>query len=414
MTRGEKKLLVLCACLVLLVGTSAAWWRYINEPLGAIEQPQDLPSPNGYDYFVRADKAYVAPTKPTDPTVDTRLTPASLRAFKKRYPRADKEAWIRQNATTLRLLREGFKYRSVVHHSNSGPLVYVQFHDLARLLVVESKLHGERGEWDAAAQSALDAIELGTCSVRGGTIVDHIYSRSTTKIGERQLGAILDHLDAMAALKSARRLDKLQEQQVGLTDVLQAEKIGWQSEMHTMMADSGWRSAWAKDLEWRDRVRLYTMSSRTVQLNCQYYADALIAEAAKPYALRHAPPRASDPVTDLMAWYLKNSAWYDVRSKAAQRMLLIELGLRAFLMRNGRLPTSLSELAPQYLKQVPLDPFGRGEPLRYRADSKNYTLWSIGPDGVNDNGKPCDDPNVRNRHVVIEWSKGDIVAGVNR
>jgi hypothetical protein len=41
----------------------------------------------------------------------------------------------------------------------------------------------------------------------------------------------------------------------------------------------------------------------------------------------------------------------------------------------------------KYLSYVPEDPFS-GQPLVYRAQGTNWLLYSVGPDGVDDGGKP--------------------------
>ena len=82
----------------------------------------------------------------------------------------------------------------------------------------------------------------------------------------------------------------------------------------------------------------------------------------------------------------------------------------------------LAELVPGYLSTVPADPFGGGEPLRYKRVENSYLLWSIGPDGVDDGGKPVTGP-VRAARFPADKprlpflsadSKGDYVAGWNR
>ena len=75
------------------------------------------------------------------------------------------------------------------------------------------------------------------------------------------------------------------------------------------------------------------------------------------------------------------------RRVAMLRMLITKLALRAYEFDHGRLPDSLSQLVPQYLPDVPEDPFIDG-PIRYRRAGKTYRLDSTGPDGDYDNGQP--------------------------
>jgi len=71
--------------------------------------------------------------------------------------------------------------------------------------------------------------------------------------------------------------------------------------------------------------------------------------------------------------------------RAAQAGLAVE---RYRLANGNRLPDSLSQLVPQYLASVPVDPFD-GEPLRYKKSSpKGFVTYSIGPNRQDDGGTP--------------------------
>jgi hypothetical protein len=64
------------------------------------------------------------------------------------------------------------------------------------------------------------------------------------------------------------------------------------------------------------------------------------------------------------------------------------------------------------LKAVPLDPFGHDEPLRYTVRNGQYVLYSIGPDGLNDEGALLSTYDAKaHRYKGMESnSRGDIVA----
>ncbi len=69
---------------------------------------------------------------------------------------------------------------------------------------------------------------------------------------------------------------------------------------------------------------------------------------------------------------------------------------------------------------MPQDLFASSGTLRYRRTGTKYILYSVGPDGIDDGGKPIYNPhsafdaNIPNsRYFVRQGSKGDIVAGIN-
>ena len=75
------------------------------------------------------------------------------------------------------------------------------------------------------------------------------------------------------------------------------------------------------------------------------------------------------------------------RVVAHERLLAAELALRRYQSEQGHPPARLDELTTNYLSHVPEDPFS-GLPLIYRAQGANWLLYSVGPDGVDDGGKP--------------------------
>ena len=52
----------------------------------------------------------------------------------------------------------------------------------------------------------------------------------------------------------------------------------------------------------------------------------------------------------------------------------------------GRWPEKLSELTPELLRELPLDPYD-GEPLRYHVQDDSIVIYSVGPDLVDDGGR---------------------------
>jgi len=58
---------------------------------------------------------------------------------------------------------------------------------------------------------------------------------------------------------------------------------------------------------------------------------------------------------------------------------------------------------PSYLKSIPNDPFVEKKPLIYKKTAKGYLLYSVGPDGVDDGGKPVFDSKYKHptdQHLI--------------
>lgn len=68
-------------------------------------------------------------------------------------------------------------------------------------------------------------------------------------------------------------------------------------------------------------------------------------------------------------------------------MAQVACGLERYRLANGSYPATLAELEPKFMDRVPHD-LCNGEPLHYRVEADgNYTLYSVGFNGVDDGGK---------------------------
>jgi hypothetical protein len=74
-------------------------------------------------------------------------------------------------------------------------------------------------------------------------------------------------------------------------------------------------------------------------------------------------------------------------------MTLAAIALKRFELRNGKLPSSLEALVPEFLTAVPYD-YMNAKPLRYRVESDGrHVIYSVGEDGKDDGGDPNPPPS---------------------
>src|SRR5262249_34146663 len=64
----------------------------------------------------------------------------------------------------------------------------------------------------------------------------------------------------------------------------------------------------------------------------------------------------------------------------------IGIALAAYRADHGEYPPRLDELSPKYLAQLPRDPYSEHNALRYRRVSSGYVLYSVGPNGIDEQG----------------------------
>jgi hypothetical protein len=80
--------------------------------------------------------------------------------------------------------------------------------------------------------------------------------------------------------------------------------------------------------------------------------------------------------------------WLDL-AETRRAGLLLTLALQLNYREHGEFPASLDELVNHgYLKSIPADPFGKGEPFHYRREAtplQGALLWSVYVDGIDQN-----------------------------
>lgn len=110
--------------------------------------------------------------------------------------------------------------------------------------------------------------------------------------------------------------------------------------------------------------------------------DAAIARDRKSYSrarkIQVLPPPSQVVQSGLGLWRGSDARFRFERNLVTNRLFQGALELRALKLETGTYPTTFN---------APLDPFSDGKPLVYRRDGATYRLYSIGPDGKDDDGR---------------------------
>jgi hypothetical protein len=78
------------------------------------------------------------------------------------------------------------------------------------------------------------------------------------------------------------------------------------------------------------------------------------------------------------------------RVQQVQDNLHLAFALAWYQRDHGQYPKKLDELAPKYLRRIPVDIFS-GKGLIYRPNGKGYLLYSVGANGKDEGGRGLDD-----------------------
>ena len=103
---------------------------------------------------------------------------------------------------------------------------------------------------------------------------------------------------------------------------------------------------------------------------------------------QHEPNPSKMPLSALLIGAQKAYIEKAGFSETMLQMVITAVAIKRYQIQNKRMPDSLSQLIPAFLKQIPKDPLD-GQPLRYKINSDGrMLLYSIGKDYVDDGGNP--------------------------
>lgn len=361
--------------------------------------------PNALDFYRRAGKAldYTGEGSDFPNFTDPKLNAPFGSPWKRR------EVVLRHNARALSLMRQGFQYsyhaplrRDVWDEVNKFMPLHFATRQFARLLHVEADVYEHRGEYAKAVNSGIDAIRLSK-DIAHGSIVDYLTGSAIASIGKSVIKkSLIAKLSAEEASRAAQRLENLEARDVSYADALREEKRFGNLMLREMFKED--QAKWRKEYP-------TTKTPRQLTVDYNRLMGEAIINATLPFALRKATlSRANDELnktmTDLYTGGAATTGWFQARDNTSSQLLKTMLALHAYKLDIGHYPATLSELAPKYLRRVPLDPFSYNKPLRYKTTGIEYSLYSIGYDGVDDGGKALP-------KRAQPDAKGDIVAGIN-
>jgi len=275
-------------CLLILLSALAYEFVELNRKTSL----PPLPSPNGNDDFVEAQKLMVG--NPAD------FDRGSLEELRKH---------LAENAEVLKLVREGLaKQCRIPILFSTNHLVLRSLSDVkrvARLLQAGGRLAELEGRTNDAARVCLETIRYGEESCRGGVMMDRLVGIVCETIGVNSLQKIMGALDARTCRALSKQLQEIERRQEPVTDVLRNE------------------AEWVR--------RTFPVWQRI---------PAMI------------PIESLNPTKRVQKDFVKKCN----QSEVPFKLLIIDLAARAYELDRGNPPKSLNELVPDYLDTVPVDP----------------------------------------------------------
>jgi len=346
---------MLLLSLLLILGAPSIYFYYrLMTPLLPIPQGV-LPSPNGYDDLVAAGKM-----------ADCRLI-----NFWGETPIEQLVAGLPKYANVYERAELGFS-RSVkvpipygvmdVDTDSSGAL-----RSLCLAFGARGDVHLDSGDIEKAMDDYLTISRLGSQSRNGGVLTHWLIGTVFDGVGESSLYQMHKRMNASQCLQAIETYAEIKSSTDALEEILYRERV-WCERAYGFYG--------------RLSIILDDLADKGIWTNFQIEKDL---------APRH---------------------------RAQHQLLIVALAIRAFEDVHGALPANLAQLVPEFLEQLPQDPFDKtGEALRFQTHGDEYQLYSIGQNRVDDGGsKPEQDRDGLTVHetgdllldvVYAPWEAGD-------
>jgi hypothetical protein len=323
-----------------------------------------------------------------------------------------------RHTTTLRLLREASTMPACrFEHDYAHPSISMLLPELsdcrtaARLLALAAKRDAITGNTPQAIDDLNSLFRIARAAGSDPIIVCSLVQIGIDTVGVKTLEAVLPHVnradelqrltigDVDAARRQARR-SLTGEEAFGLSifSDLGSGRLTFTALMGAVRPQGPNPDAAADFPPLPMLLRIFVMPS-DVQAYKQYLERCReqVQEPFTPTTIQEASDGAvkaahngvlTSIIVPALQRYLERVAMDEALRATALTGIAVD---RYWLDHSGAFPATLDALVPQYLDDVPLDPFD-GHTLRFFVRNDEALIYSIGPDLKDDGGAPLDEP----------------------
>jgi hypothetical protein len=374
--------------LGLLVAGGAAYWQALCA-VPPLPPAPAMPQPNGYDMALPS--ALSLRTIPPQLTSPERTTPELARLLQPARP-----ALAQVHAAFRLQWRTPIIDASDVAEGHRSMQAEHAFRECADYFAAESILARRHGDSDAAMEASLDALELGERLSHGGGLMARLNGLTCHSTGITEAQECVEGLPSAAIPEALDRVRRLRKSWTPLSETWEGERInsqwGWTNtfiKTKRIPLHEQWQGLWMiqsaptaiSTLRW-----MLTPRRAIIDNYDAYYAN-LAREARKPIRLRLRVPPPEVPYPETSGDDLsKPDGWRFERPSIHLGLLEVALAVRMHRLERGSYPRSLAEIDRRWLAETPRDLWG--QPLIYRLRDGQPVIYSLGPDGKDNGGRP--------------------------
>lgn len=268
------------------------------------------------------------------------------------------------------------------------------FRKLTTTLASRAMQRVNDGEFDEAWTDLLACHRLARFVGRGGTTIEGIVAVAVESIAQRADVVFLERFP-----KDSKKLKQRLNELRSLPQMVRASEQFGGGERLVQLAQAthsaatfpgNWDPALRNLNRWYDRIaKAASESDHQTRINALTEIEDELTKVLDdaPKSKNEAQSTAmTDIWVKLAVPAFRKAIDASDRAEQGERNLLIAFALAIYLIDEGSYPKSLGALAPKYLDTLPKDLF-TGKPLVYRPNENGYLLYSLGPDGKDDEGR---------------------------
>lgn len=275
--------------------------------------------------------------------------------------------------------------------------------DMARLASIKARLLAEQGEIQKAVDLSFQIIEFGQKQeTSNGCLINYLVAIASKYIGVVSLRRIVrDHDVPNDLLKSTiERLKSFKSDRDGMTDAIKIEyTISKKIIQSVGRRNPKPNTLGSRELKYGGRIPFLFKRNKTTKLfadNFNTYLENIKVNYHKRKNIVFRKPKKTDIFSgNVLGQMLYGMLIPDLafaittldKIDSEIGSLQIELAVNRYRKENnGNWPDSIDDLKPEFINEIPLDPFSKtASPLKYNAEKR--IIYSVGFDGV-DNGGP--------------------------
>ena len=368
--------------------------RAAGQPVTLKELDEWYPTPpvglNGVDVYQRAFFAYSntggdnenlpVVNRAALPELGEPIQPEMLSAIR---------VYLAANDEALKLLHEAAAYEECRFSINMSPgpgmLMphLAKLRHAARILYLEAILKTEDGDAEGAVQAVSDSLAVGNSLRNEPILISHLVQIACDSLSRASFERILSRTELTdAQLVSLRDAFRKAEAPEGMTRAFVGERCQGIARFESTATPSamvlklmGLADMEAK--EYMDIMNIYIASAQASSTERQ----ELSREITKRI---HELPRWC-VFSAMFLPALDRSIYEDSYDSARLRCAATAAVVERYRLANGRFPGQLSDITPEYIAEIPTDPF-TASPLLYKMTDEGCVIYSVGQDGKDDGG----------------------------